>query len=341
MDGQARAMERVQKENTMTTTPSKHLVDPEIAPMLDMFPTLTLTPEALPQIRAMFKEMMAQTVATMPASPDISVSERHIPGPQGAPDVRIQIYLPKNVATPTPAILWIHGGGYVIGSSDQAALDLQNIIAATGCAAVAVDYRLAPEAPHPAPVEDCYAALKWLYTNASELDVDASRIAIGGDSAGGGLTAALALLTRDRGEVPLIFQLLIYPMLDDRTVTTPDPHPYTGEYIWTPDANRFGWTALLGQEPGGPDVSPYAAPARAEHLEGLPPTLIGVGTLDLFLEEDLEYARRLMRAGVPTELHVYPGAFHGFPMAANSQIAQAFVRDYLSALKRAFTRQNA
>jgi acetyl esterase/lipase len=273
----------------------------------------------------------------VPEFPNISVSERYIPGPQGAPDVRVLVYLPKNVSTPTPAILWIHGGGYVIGNADQADLDVKRIVSSVGCAAVSVDYRLAPETPYPGPVEDCYAALKWLYTNASDLGVDSTRIAIGGDSAGGGLTATLALLTRDRGEVPLVFQLLIYPMLDDRTVTA-DPHPYAGEFIWTADHNRFGWTSLLGQEPGGPDVSPYAAAARAEQLEGLPPAFIGVGTLDLFLEEDLEYARRLMRAGVPTELHVYPGAFHAFPIMAEAKVSQAFIRDYLDALARAFNR---
>lgn len=237
---------------------------------------------------------------------------------------------------PLPALLWIHGGGYVIGSADGEDAGVKSMVSAVGCAAVSVDYRLAPETPHPGPVEDCYAALKWMYTHASELGVDATRIAIGGASAGGGLAAALGLLARDRGEVPLVFQLLIYPMLDDRTVILADPHPYTGEFIWTAEANRFGWRSLLGQEPGGPDVSPYAAAARAESLAGLPPTFINVGSLDLFLEEDLEYARRLMRAGVPTELHVYPGAYHGFNMVADAQVTQAAARDELSALKRAF-----
>src|SRR5581483_5805547 len=180
----------------------------------------------------------------------------------------------------------------------------------------------------------CYAALTWLFTHADELGVDTMRLAIGGASAGGGLAAALGLLTRDRGIVPLAFQLLIYPMLYDCTVTTTEPHPYTGEFIWTAQANRFGWRALLGQEPGGPDVSPYAAAARAESLAGLPPTFISVGALDLFLEEDLEYARRLMRAGVPTELHVYPGAYHGFNMVADARVTQAATRDEFTALKR-------
>jgi acetyl esterase/lipase len=279
--------------------------------------------------------MNVQAPADLPEFPDVSVSERRVPGPEGAPDVRVLVYLPRNVAAPLSALLWIHGGGYVLGKAEQADLQAKSIASEIGCAVVSVDYRLAPEVPHPGPVEDCYAALKWLHASAGELGVDTTRLAIGGDSAGGGLTAALALLTRDRGEVPLVFQLLIYPMLDDRSVTTTDPHPYTGEYIWTAESNRFGWTALLGQEPGGPDVSPYAAAARAEKLEGLPATFIGVGTLDLCLEEDLEYARRLIRAGVPTELHVYPGAFHGFPMAAHAQVAQMFEQDQLNALKRA------
>lgn len=320
----------------MTT---RNLVDPELVAILDMFPPLALTTESLQQMRTFLKEMYTQAPADAPDFSAISVKERLIPGAPGAPDVRVLVYQPTNGATPLPALLWIHGGGYVLGSADQDDRQVKSIVSAVGCAAVSVDYRLAPETPHPGPVEDCYAALKWLYIHAEELGVDTTRLAIGGASAGGGLAAGLGLLTRDRGEVPLAFQLLIYPMLDDRTVTAREPHPYTGEYVWTPDANRFGWTALLGQEPGGPDVSPYAAAARADHLGGLPPTYISVGALDLFLEEDLEYARRLMRAGVPTELHVYPGAFHGFNMATGAAVTQSFVRDQLYALTRAFSRE--
>lgn len=319
----------------MTT---RHLVDPELAAMLDIFPALTLNAESLAQTRITLKEMNTLTDANQPDFPAISISEHYVSGPQGAPDVRILVYLPTNVSTPLPALLWIHGGGYVLGSADQDDLQVKSIVDRVGCAAVSVDYRLAPETPHPGPVEDCYAALKWLHTHAGELGVDTTRIAIGGASAGGGLTAGLALLTRDRSEVPLIFQLLIYPMLDDRTVVTEEPHPYTGEYIWTADANHFGWSALLGQEPGGPHVSPYAAAARATNLEGLPPTIISVGSLDLFLEEDMEYARRLIRAGVPTELHIYPGAFHGFNMVEGAKVAQSFAHDWLEALKRALSR---
>jgi acetyl esterase/lipase len=316
----------------MTT---RYLVDPELVVMLDQFPTLELTDETLGQVRAMLAAMNAELLPNAPEFPDIKVSERFAHGPEGAPDVRMLLYQSTTVQEPLPALLWIHGGGYVIGTADSEDLGVKGIVSALGCAAVSVDYRLAPETPHPGPVEDCYAALKWLYNNAGELGIDTKRIAIGGGSAGGGLAAALGLLTRDRGEVPLAFQLLIYPMLDDRTVTTTDPHPYTGEFIWTADANRFGWKSLLGQEPGGPGVSPYASAARAEQLEGLPPTFISVGALDLFLEEDMEYARRLIRAGVPTELHVYPGAFHGYNLVADAQVSQTALRDELSALKRA------
>jgi triacylglycerol lipase len=156
-----------------------------------------------------------------------------------------------------------------------------------------------------------------------------------GESAGGGLAAALALLARDRGEYRLAFQHLIYPMIDDRTVVASDPHPYTGEYVWTAESNAFGWASLLGVPPGSDGVSPYAAAARAETLKGLPPTFISTGALDLFLEEDLEYARRLTREGVPVELHVYPGAYHAFNIAAGAGVAQAAQRDSLAALRRA------
>lgn len=310
----------------MTT---RHLVDPELASILDQIPSTTLTAEMLGPIRAM------RSPVSVPAT-----SERFVPGPEGAPDVRLLVELPTEVQRPFPVLLWLHGGGYVMGSADEQYSTLKSIVLAIGCAAVAVDYRLAPETPHPGPLEDCYAALQWLFTHADELGIDPERIAVGGSSAGGGLAAALALLARDRGEIPLLFQLLIAPMIDDRTCTLANPHPYTGEFIWTPQANRFGWTSLLGQEPGGADVSPYAAAARAEHLEGLPATFINVGALDLFLEEDMEYARRLMRAGVPTELHVYPGAYHGFRMAADAQVTLAAERDQLSALKRAFDYKN-
>lgn len=312
----------------MTT---RHLVDPELVAILDQIPAPALTAETLRQIRAMSSRAPVDLLQVAA----LSVSERFILSPAGAPDVRVLVYLPTSVQGPLPALLWLHGGGYIMGSADAEDLMAKSITSEIGCAVVSVDYRLAPETPYPGPVEDCYTALKWLSTHADELGIDPKRIAVGGSSAGGGLAAALALLARDREEVPLVFQFLLAPMLDDRTCTLAKPHPYTGEFIWTPEANRFGWISLLGQEPGGIDVSPYAAAARAEHLENLPATFINVGALDLFLEEDLEYARRLMRAGVPTELHVYPGAYHGFRMVADAQVTQTAQRDQFTALKRA------
>lgn len=315
---------------------TRHLVDPEIAPLIEQFPPFAFTNETLGEIRAGINQMLAEMASLAPPFPTVEVTDRTVPGPAGAPDVRVLVYQPKEAARPAPGILWVHGGGYVIGTADMDDVKCKAMAAELGCVIVSVDYRLSPETPHPGPVEDCYAALKWLHANAGELGVDAGRLAIYGESAGGGLAAGLGLLTRDRGEVPLCFQVLIYPMLDDRTVTHPEPHPFVGEFVWTPDANRFGWAALLGQEPGSDGVSPYAAAARAESLAGLPPTYISVGSLDLFLEEDMEYARRLVRAGVPTELHIYPGAIHGFPMVVDAAVARSYQRDVNSALSRAF-----
>lgn len=210
------------------------------------------------------------------------------------------------------------------------------LVAEWGITTISVDYRLSPDTSHPGPVEDCYAGLKWAFDHAEELGIDRNRIAIRGASAGGGLAAALALLARDRGEVPIMFQQLLCPMLDDRTTTHSDPHPFTGEFVWTHEMNHFGWESLLGQAPGSIDVSPHASPARAEDLSGLPPTYIDTGALDLFLEEDIEYARRLTRAGVPVELHVFPGAYHGFQFNIDAYLTKKQNGISTAALHRAF-----
>jgi acetyl esterase/lipase len=315
---------------------TRHLVDPELLQLLDDFPTVQLSSESLAEIRAARAALLAQQLPLEPAFPDIDASDRSIPGPQASTDVRVLVYVPKQAPRPMPALVWIHGGGYVLGSPDADGLQIKSLVSQVGCLVVSVDYRLAPESPFPAGVEDCYAALRWTHAQAEELGVDRERVAIGGPSAGGGLAAALALLARDRAELPVAFQVLLVPMLDDRTTVVADPHPFTGEFTWTPANNLFGWTSLLGRAPGGEGVSPYAAPGRAESLAGLPPAYISTGALDLFLEEDLEYARRLVRAGVPTELHVYPGAYHGFSRAADARVAKAYTRDYMHALQRAF-----
>jgi acetyl esterase/lipase len=229
---------------------------------------------------------------------------------------------PAGNGAPRPALLWIHGGGYVIGTAAQDDALCSMVAERLGVLVGAVDYRLAPEHPFPVPLHDCHDALTWL---ARRPDVDATRVAIGGGSAGGGLAAALALLARDSAEVAPVFQLLTYPMLDDRTVTRDvDDHHCR---LWNNKANRFGWQSYLGIVPGAPEVSGLAAPARHDDLSGLPPAWIGVGNFDLFYDEDVLYAERLRAAGVKCEVEVVPGAFHGFDVVATKAAVTAQFRE--------------
>ncbi|MDE2410229.1 MAG: alpha/beta hydrolase [Sphingomonadales bacterium] len=246
-----------------------------------------------------------------PRRADVPVERRVIAVGKGLPDVAVYVVNAAPGAA-RPAILHTHGGGFVQGTADSAVRDLQDLCAELGVVAVTVDYRLSPEVTWKVSVEENYAGLKWLHDNAAALGADPARIALLGESAGGGHAALLAIAARDRGEVPVAFQCLVYPMLDDRTGSSRVPPPHVGHLIWTPGSNRFGWAGFLGMEPGGDGVPAAAVPARTASLAGLPPAFIGVGTLDLFHDEDVEYARRLNDAGVPTELIVVPGAFHGF-----------------------------
>lgn len=230
--------------------------------------------------------------------------------------VGIRLYRPENAAGPGPALLWIHGGGYVMGTAAQDEVACRRYVRALGVTVAAVEYRLAPENPYPASLEDCYTALRWL---AGLPAVDRNRIAIAGGSAGGGLAAALAFLARDRGEVDVVAQVLAYPMIDDRTgnrAHRDDP----GFRLWDRRSNNWGWHAYLAD--ADRDV---AVPARRTDLAGLPPAWIGVGSLDLFHDEDVAYADRLRAAGVPCETLVVPGAFHGFDtIAPDTRVARAF-----------------
>lgn len=317
----------------------KDRLDPELAAPLETFLSLTgggLDLYDIPATRKRMDEMAAAQMAKMPVIEGIASMDRHVPGPDG--DVFVRIYQPTDRPTTLPALVWIHGGGYVLGSVERDDLLAKHLAKVAQCLVVSVEYRIAPEYPSPAAVEDCYAALKWLATHTSELGVDLSRIAIGGASAGGGVAAGLALLTRDRAEVELAFQLLIYPMIDDRNVA-PASETRPDTYVWTRENNLMGWRAYLGCEPGGEDVSPYAAASRATDLAGLPPAYIPVGELDLFLDENIDYAQRLLAAGVPTELHVYPGAYHGFNgIAPRADVAQRFNTGRDNALKRMLQR---
>ncbi len=308
-------------------------VDPELRPGLEAFPPDLLDLTDIPGTRTKLASLFGMFPA--PVIEGVTSEDRHVPGPAGDPDVLVRIYQPAERPTTLPAVLWIHGGGYVLGDMAGEDAHCRVLTKQVDCVVVSVEYRLAPEHPFPAPLEDCYAALKWLATHAGELGVDPQRIAIAGASAGGGLTAGLALLARDRGEVQVAFQLPIYPMIDDRNLT-PSSHAVTEPRTWNRQANLLGWQAYLGSAYGSESVSSYAAATRATDLAGLPPTYIPVGELDLFLDEDIEYAQRLLQAGVPTELHVYRGGFHGFDIfAPDATVSQRFIHGYQAALKRA------
>jgi acetyl esterase/lipase len=312
------------------------LVDPELRQFAEMMQQRPETTEADIAERRKFYAVGFQAVRQADDLPIVE-EERFVPGPEGAPQIRVLLYTPIGSEKPMPAVLHIHGGGYVVGAPEMNYASSRRLAVELGCVIVSVDYRLAPETRFPGALEDCYAALTWLHAQADALGVDRSRIAVMGESAGGGLAAALALFARDRGDVKLIALHLNAPMIDDRTPSLPDPHPYAGMICVTRTTIDLGWRCLLGHSPGQEKVSPYAAPARAENLADLPPTYLTIGALDLFLEEVLDYARRLTRAGVPVELHVYPGAFHAFEAVQSAAVTQRSLQDMKDALRRAFS----
>ncbi|MCZ7532720.1 MAG: alpha/beta hydrolase [Acidimicrobiia bacterium] len=316
-------------------------LDPELVEALEAFAELTgegLNLYDIPATRVVHSEMFKASVSELEPIADVTCEIRSVPGPGDVPDVPVWVYRPSDAPEMLPALLWIHGGGYVLGGAEEDDFAEKYFSVTARCVVVSVDYRLAPEHPFPAPIEDCYTALKWLATNCDELRVDSSRIAIGGASSGGGLAAELALLARDRGEVDIMFQMLIYPMIDDRNVV-PAGEGVLDTFVWTRESNRLGWMSYLGSLYGREDVPHHAAVFRATDLSGLPPVHIPIGALDLFLNENMEYAKRLMEAGVPTELHVYPGGYHGFDgFAPNADVSRRFGQDRDSALMRAFGR---
>lgn len=313
------------------------LVDPELRRWLGVMKDATAnappwTEDGLHKMRTMYAPYIPQPTK------DVSWEERSIPGMPGQPAVKIYI-INASVSKPgRPAILHFHGGGFVIGTAFGAIRELQDYAVALDCVIVTVDYRLAPETTWRGSLDDNYAGLKWLYANAASLGADPKRIAVMGDSAGGGHAALLAIAARSRREVPVCFQLLIYPMLDDRTGSSRDPASHIGAIGWTREANRFGWRCFLGMEPGRSDVPVAAVPARCLDLSDLPPTWIGVGAIDLFVDENIEYARRMVNSGVPCEFHIVPGAFHGFDHAIDASVSKQFNDQKLVALRRAFAR---
>lgn len=290
----------------------------------------TLTPEMIVPFRQ--GALLATPIAELIGDRPILHEERTVPGPEGAPDLTVSIFRRADHAAAGPGIYHTHGGGMVIGDRFTGAEEFLSWVMDLDAVVVSVEYRLAPENPDPAPVDDCYAGLVWTAENAEELGIDPARLVIAGGSAGGGLAAGVALKARDLGGPSLAGQLLIYPMIDDRNGTI-SSHQIDGFGVWDRGSNDTGWDALLGDRRKTDAVSIYAAPARATDLSGLPPTFIDVASAEVFRDEDVAYATKIWEQGGVAELHVWPGGFHGFdamaPQAALSLKARAARLDWL------------
>jgi acetyl esterase/lipase len=302
-------------------------VHPELLSIMDSLPTVDLNKREIPE---------GFELPKIESSPFVKTTTRTIQGPDC--ELLLKIYEPVlRDDKPLPAMLWIHGGGYIMGHPDIDDPLCEQFVLKANCVVGSIDYRLAPQHPYPAAIEDCYAALKWMADSAAELNIDASRLAIAGASAGGGLTAALALLARDRGGPAICFQMPLYPMIDDRNIT---PSSYeinkvNFPKVWNREMNRQAWGMYLG-ETAKDEVPPYAAAARARDLTGLPPTYTCVGLLDPFRDETIEYVTRLAQADVPVEFHLYPGCYHGFDgIYSNTVIGTLARNEYIDAMARA------
>jgi acetyl esterase/lipase len=305
-------------------------LDPEIATQLAALPPGTFdfdewTLETIVARRA----ARAAIPAPEPPATTTVFRDEHVDG-----SVQVRIYTPPDPGAVRPCLYWIHGGGYISGSALTVDPRLNLWAETLDCVVVSVEYRLAPEHPYPVPLEDCYAGLTWVAAHAERLGIDPDRVAVAGGSAGAGLAAGLTLLARDRGGPRLVHQVLVYPMLDDRQITRSSQ--LDDAAVWGRSANALGWRAYVGPGAGGPDVPGYAAPARATDLSGLPPAFVAVGGADLFRDESIAYASALTEAGVPTELHLYPGAPHGFELIVPSaDVSRRCSAEITAALHRA------
>lgn len=302
-------------------------VHPDLRDLLDAFSPLNF--EYLDEVR----EGMASSPKP-PIADDMDVVDQMIDGPDGDP-LRVRIYKLKSETNTLPVLLWIHGGGYVMCVPEGDDGLCQRFVKEAGCVVVSVDYRLAPEHPYPAPLEDCYSALKWIAENSDALNIDVNRIGIAGSSAGGGITAALALLAKDRQGPQIIFQMPLYPMINDLNDSFSNKE-IKGNYVWNHSLNEYGWSMYLGNLKGSEHIPYSAAPARAtvEDLQGLPYTYTCVGQLDPFRDETLQYVTKLAQAGVDVDFHLHAGAYHGFEsLNPHADIANKTIKEYINASK--------
>ena len=302
-------------------------VDPELWPLVEAFPPIDVSAETLPGFRAAMVEL---SVRPDPSThTDVRIEEVRVPAANTAA-IRCLLFKPAQPA-PAGALLHIHGGGFVMGSPEMDLARNIELVRATGCAILSVDYRLAPEHPHPAGLEDCHTALAWLTRQAGAMKIASGRIGVIGESAGGGLAAGLALMARG-SPVSLACQALIYPMLmpPGQSIDTVAPDPRTGRFIWTRGSNGYCWSAYAGEA----TMDPGTIAGLATDLTGLPPTFVAVGELDLFVHDDLAYVSRLLAAGCPVEAHLYPGAIHGFDRMVEAAVSQRYSRDLVAFLLR-------
>ena len=315
--------------------PQHDNIDAEsLAPVAALYEALPGGFNAIPDIHARretLNGMLKAMTADLPPNENVVVEDRTVPGPEGAPEIGVRIYRPANATGVLPGILFIHGGGMVLGNLDSDHLTAVMLCETIGAVMVSVDYRLAPENPAPAAIEDCYAGLQWMAANADELGFDLARLALFGLSAGGGLAIATALVARDRSGPALCFMMPIYPQIDDRNETA-SSREIVDIGIWDRAGNIEAWEWYLGGQP----ADQYSAPARATDLAGLPPAFIDVGDRDMFMDEDVEFANRLQDAGVPVELHVYPGAYHASEVfAPTAELSQRIWAARIAALQAA------
>jgi len=318
-------------------------LDNGLVPTLPYIPTVIheyFEQNDIKKARETYAQFVAPSFELADQITDVTCQKIVIPSNINDVEINLYIYTPVDKEGALPLLYWIHGGGLVIGGAKMDELLLKTIAKMVGCKVVSVEYRLAPEVQFPIPLYDCYDGLKYVFDNYQILNINPKKVALGGQSAGGGLAAALAQLVRDRNEFeyPIIFQTLIYPMLDDRNTKLLEENQ-EDHYLWSKTANIYGWTSYLGMQPGTEATPKYASAARMDNLTDLPSTMILVGEIDLFCLESIDYAARLIASGVSTELHVYPGAYHGSEgMNPDIFVSQQHNMMVLSGLQRVFAK---